>query len=125
MTPTMPKALAVAYFAELFGGEHHIPSTGVKESGPYGWHVNYYGDLATYDFNVLTRAVFLAHDRCMRLSIDPSGPRLVKLTVYQRYERDGGMMERHPTLEQAVESWRKSHAESTTPAPDAAEREDG
>ncbi len=62
------------------------------------WH----GRLATYDFDGLTRAVVMAHDRCIRFEVGPSGPGMVRLMVHKRHSRDGNMYERHPTLEEHV-----------------------
>lgn len=108
----MAHAEAVEFFADLFGGVHHIPGSrygsadNVKSRGD-GWYVINSGDLATYDGDVLTRFVFLAHDRCCRGNVEASGKNL-KLTIWKRENREGGpMWSRHPTLEAAVEAWRK------------------
>lgn len=98
---------AEAFFVEFYRGKHHIPGGEVKHSDKHGWCVNHYGDLSTWDFDMLTRLVFLAHDRCVRVSIDSSGPRMVRIIVHQRRYREGDISRRHPTLEQAVEAWRK------------------
>lgn len=103
----MPKDDAVEFFAELFLGKHHIPRGGVQEWGN-GWCVNYYGDLSTYDFDKLTRLVFLAHDRCVRAEVTHSGPRMVRICIWQR-ERQGNIAERHPTIEEALARWRERH----------------
>lgn len=109
----MTKEEAIDFFAHLFRGKHHIPQSGVKPYGQ-GWCVNHYGDLATFDFDMLTRFVFLAHDRCCRASVLSSGPRMVKLAIWQRNTRTGSMFERHPTIEHALASWREAN-----PAPSA------
>ena len=95
---------ATEFFSEFYSGEHHIPGK-VKEFG-YGWQVNHdRGDLATYDYNQLTRLVFMAHEKCIRVSIMASSPRHIKIAIWKR-QREGGMSERHPTLEQAINSWK-------------------
>ena len=68
----MNKEQAIDFFAELFGGEHHIPRSWVKEFG-LGWAVIYDGDFATFDAGMLTRLVFLAHDRCIRAEVSRAG----------------------------------------------------
>jgi hypothetical protein len=103
----LTKEEAIEFFAILFRGEHHIPRSGVKPMGDQGWCVNYYGDLATFDFDSLTRFVFLAHDLCVRASVLSSGPRMVKLAIWKRSKREGSMFERHPTIESALASWRE------------------
>lgn len=98
---------AMEFFAEFYGGAHHIPNYKVFEFG-YGWMVKHdRGDLATFDYNDLTRLVLMAHDKCMRVSIMPLNKNTVQIAVWKR-QREGSMSERHPTLEQAIESYRKS-----------------
>ena len=104
----MTKEKATEFFAEFYRGDHHIPRSGIKPFGD-GWCVNHGGDLSTWDFNDLTRLVFLAHDSCVRVSIIPSGSRVVKIAIWQREGREGRMSRRHPTIEQAEKSWRANH----------------
>ena len=98
------KAQATKFFATLFGGDHHIPGK-LREFGD-GWCVFRSGDISTFDFDLATRIVFLAHDMCMRAEISRAGLYL-RIAIHAR-KRDGGMSERHPTLEQAVERWRET-----------------
>lgn len=94
---------AIDFFSEFYQGEHHIPGK-VKEFGG-GWVVNHdRGDLATYDYNQLTKLVFMAHEKCIRVSVMPCSPRHLKIAIWKR-QREGGMSERHPTLQQAIESF--------------------
>lgn len=105
-----PHADAVDFFATIFGGAHHIPGPkhggdNVREWGE-GWCVITSGDLATYDGDVLTRLVILAHDRLVRVAVSPTGMRL-RIEIHQRGARTGSVWERHPTIETAVDNWRK------------------
>ena len=59
------------------------------------------GYMATVDSNDLTRLVFLAHDFCLRVDVSAVAPRRFRFLFPER-QRDGGISERHPTLEQAV-----------------------
>lgn len=61
--------------------------------------------LATWDFNHLTRLVIGAHDRCIRLDIDARARNYLALMMWPR-KREGSMSERHPTIEQAIASFR-------------------
>lgn len=61
-------------------------------------HNNY----ATWDFFGLTVLVILCHDRMIRCSIEAAGSSLV-LMFHKRKGRTGGMAERHPTIEEAIE----------------------
>ena len=99
-----------------FRGLHHCPKIhkhNVDHEFEY-WEVNYYGDLATFDFDQLTRLVVAAHDNCVRASVCPSGPRMVKFRLHPRFSRDGGMCEMHPTIDQALKwmPWRSMEGES-------------
>ncbi len=114
MTPDQ----AIAFFSSLFGGRHHIPNgmregpAGVKYSGG-AWYVNaYVGHLgaSTWDANLLTRFVFLCHDRCVRGSIHPAGQTLrLSISTRDRAENAGEapIAAGHPTLEEAVATWRE------------------
>lgn len=107
----MTQQQAEEFFAVFYLGKHHIPR-GMKPFGD-GWKINHHGDLSTFDFDALTRLVFLAHDKCVRVQIVQGGPRCVGIVIWQRAKRDGSMFERHPTIEQAMEVWRKYHPMDT------------
>jgi hypothetical protein len=88
-------------FADVVCGFHHITGT-VKPFG-YGIKVSAYPSrFATFDFDGLTRLVLLAHDRMIRVQLEPSGPRMIGFAMWKRHHREGGMSERHPTIEQAI-----------------------
>jgi hypothetical protein len=98
---------AEKFFAEFYFGSHHIPGMKVHEFG-YGFMVKHdRGDLATYDFNHLTRLVLMAHRDCYRVSIENHGSRAMKIAICKR-QREGGMCDRHPTIEQAIEQFHKT-----------------
>lgn len=63
------------------------------------------GGFATFDSSNLTRLVFLCHDARIRVSVDPAGPRLMRLSFHPRVS-DGGVGSRHPNLEEAVTAHR-------------------
>lgn len=97
---------ATNFFSEYYGGEHHIPGK-IKNNG-FGFSVNDdRGGLATYDFNQLTRLVFMAHDKCIRVEVSPSSPRHLKIAIWKR-ERTGSMSERHPDLQTVIEQFEKN-----------------
>lgn len=70
------------------------------------WEVNHIGQLSTFDFDCLTRLVISAHDNCVRATVLSSGSRMVKIWIHDRKGREGKMSQRHPTMEQAIESIR-------------------
>ena len=66
-----------------------------------------HNDLATYDSNQLTRLVFFAHDRCLRVSVTPRSHQSLNLRFWRR-ERDAvSNFQRHPTVEQSLAEHRK------------------
>lgn len=99
---------AVDFFSTLYYGEHHLPSK-IKPFGP-AWSINHHGDCSTFDHDFLTRLVFLAHDKCYRASIMQGSPRAVKIVIWKRAKREGSIIERHPTIETALKTWRKKEA---------------
>jgi len=106
MEKAMPEEVAEAFFSDLYGGPHHIPSK-LKRFG-LGWAVIFHGDLASYDGDMLTRLVFMAHDHCVRASVQSGRGGRGMIAIHPRI-RAGRLMQRHPTLEEAVEQWRKFH----------------
>ena len=89
---------------DLCRGAHHIGGK-VTESGSNGIKINLtYGfDASTFDYSGLTRAVVLAHDRCIRFAILPANSKSVKLILHKRQGRTGDMGQIHPHLEVAIE----------------------
>ena len=66
---------------------------------------NHQHDLATFDFDSLTYLVFLAHWFCLRVSIKPCNFRYLRIVFHKRL-RDGDIAVRHPTIDQAIESFK-------------------
>ena len=98
----LSKEEAVTFFSAFYRGEHHFPS----ELKPYGegWSMSHFGSLATFDFDELTRLVFLAHDRCIRVEISQGGPNRLRIAIWKR-EREGPQYARHPTIQEAAEAF--------------------
>lgn len=100
----LTKEQATQFFSAFYGGEHHIPSE-VKSFG-YGWAVIQNNEIATYDFNAMTRLVVMAHDLCVRVEVSAVSKHTLKVAIWKR-QREGAIYKRHPTLEQAVPLIRK------------------
>ena len=97
------------------GGLHHFPE-GQKALRKTDWSGEYvtflvYGSIATFDHDQITRLVFLAHDHAIRVEIQPA-MRYLRILLHPR-AREGNMSLRHPTLEAAVEAYRKHHPKET------------
>lgn len=63
-------------------------------------------DLATYDSSLLTRLVFLAHDYAIRVEVNACNFHHLELYFHPRARRSAHTSGRHPSLEEAVASWR-------------------
>src|SRR5262249_33958770 len=93
---------------DLFSGIYHLEGATLID-----WSNNHHIEVrvahkewATFDSSLLTRLVFLCHDRCVRVSINPRGHHSLTLLFHPR-QRDGGVWSRHPTLEQAIADHRQ------------------
>jgi hypothetical protein len=67
------------------------------------------GSFATWDGNNLTRLVLAAHAMAIRIEIEPCNPRYMRLYFHRR-RREGGIAERHPTIEQAIDQFNDEFA---------------
>lgn len=106
-TRHLTKEEATAFFSELYGGEHHIPNYKIFEFGS-GWMVRDYTSVwSTFDFNSLTKFVLMCHDKCIRGEIRPHTFIEIKVIIHKRQDREGGFSTRHPTIETAIEKFRK------------------
>jgi hypothetical protein len=96
---------AVAFFSEFYGGTHRIPGARYKAENikPYGtgWSVSHPGELASFDSDQLTTLVLLAHERCIRVHVEPCNPRYLRIVIFGRV-REGDISRRHPTIGHAV-----------------------
>lgn len=110
--------------ADLRGGFHHVNET-IRRCGK-GIEVNLRVNFATYDGNLLTRLVFMAHDRSIRADLGPSGPGMVKLTLHKRPKRIRSnnplreSWERHPRIEEALADYRECYGSKVYEEADAA-----
>lgn len=92
------------------GGIYNAPIAHERIDWSYGWggvSVMWLGrDLSTFDFNELTNLVFLCHEARIRCSLAPAGPRMLRLSFWQR-EAEGDSTTRHPNLNEAVAAFRE------------------
>lgn len=89
----------------LFYGIYHLDSkalTRVEWDSETNIEINLRcHELATFDGDEMTRLVFLAHQFCLRCSVEAATINVLRLRFHPR-ERSGGMWKRHPTLSEAV-----------------------
>lgn len=96
---------------------HHGGLGPLRSEGTYVASRTVRTDLATWDAGHLTRLVFAAHDACARVSVSPAGF-CVRVSLHLRSTEPGDLpiANGHPTLEDAVSSWRAAHpARKATP----------
>lgn len=95
---------------ELFQGIYHMNVTSLMKAE---WESNRYiavttsTTLSTFDTSDLTRLVFLAHHLCIRVEVEAIARGYLRLIFTKRINRNGKFFERHPTLDNAVESFKK------------------
>lgn len=111
ITKISPLGAQVAdLLGDLFSGLYHLDGA-EKVDWANDHHIEVrvaYKEWASVDSNLLTKLVFLAHDRCLRVSISPRSAHAQTLLFHQR-RRAGGTWERHPTIEQALALYREYH----------------
>lgn len=101
------------FIDQWVGGFHHFPGGG-RAIRRTAWddffvEINYDDGLATFDCARITHLVFLAHDLAIRADVTPCNMRYMKLLLHPRDGLEGGMSERHPTMEMALADWRERH----------------
>lgn len=97
---------------ELFLGIYHMNQRELRLSD---WANNDfivvsigYQSMATFDDNLLTRLVFLAHHCALRVSLKSEKRRIRSITLtFSQRERTGDLYFRHPTLDDAVADFKK------------------
>ena len=94
----------------LYAGLHHVPARSLEQAdwGSNDWiRVTVWDDrFSTFDSDWLTRLVVLAHDRCIRVEMQAAAYHHFWLCFTPRV-REGNLMHRHPTIEQAIEQIRQ------------------
>jgi hypothetical protein len=74
--------------------------------------------LSTYDFNDLTRLVFIAHEMALRVELEPAAHHYMKIRFHARkhegHENRHDMTTWHPTLDQAVSLFKQTRNSERT-----------
>lgn len=112
-------ALLAAWQSGIYHIDKAVLHKRVKWDNEHWIEIVIHGALSTYDFDSLTRLVFLAHDHAIRVQIKGAGNGYMRLGFSPRTHdpvEDHELFYRHPTLAEAVERHRTRHA-----APEAEE----
>lgn len=91
------------------GGIYNAPISHKSINWRYGYEgvsVIWKHGMATFDFSELTRLVFLCHEARIRCDVSPAGPRMMRISFWQR-GHEGSTPERHPNLDEAVADFRR------------------
>lgn len=107
----MTRREAENFFELFFGGIHHIHGS-IKNYGS-GFCVIVSGCLSTYDYDNLTKLVFMAHHFAYRAEVSPAGIRNLRIAIHKR-QRSGKVYERHPDVQSALRSFENDFLRSLT-----------
>jgi hypothetical protein len=98
--------LVADVLGQVYGGIYHIQSEvshpRAEWEHPNRIEICTYGDLSTYDFDILTKLVVLCHDNAIRLTVAPASNKFLRLIFFKRVRVSEHWSERHPTLEDAA-----------------------
>lgn len=95
---------------ELYWGIYHLEPGALSRAD---WSateniflvISHRADWSTFDFDNLTRLVFLAHHMAIRVELEPVAPKCMRVR-FSRRQRSGATSERHPDLEEAIDTFR-------------------
>ena len=92
---TTEKQRCYDLLVSLVGGVHHLGT--VRHFGN-GLRASYYkSEASTFDGDLLTWIVLLAHQRYCRVAVENGGPCAIAITVFAR-KPEGDLYSRHPGL---------------------------
>lgn len=99
---------------DLYEGLYHIPTAAIRKAE---WEHNHRITLtvkdtnyATADVDRLTKLVFLAHRYGVRVAIRGAASGYIRL-VFEEVNRHNFLIQRHPTLEEAVQKFEANNVE--------------
>lgn len=103
--------LVADVLGQVWAGIYHLQSEvlhkRVEWSHPYRIEIVIYGDLSTYDFDLLTKLVVLCHDNAIRFTVAPANSSHLRLMFHKRTRASAHISERHPSLEDAARGIRE------------------
>lgn len=108
LTPFQAKVADI--IGMVFGGVYNAPITWERVDWKYGTGVSFAlkhrDSLETWDFDRLTRFVFLCHEARIRGEIEGGGFHSLRLSFWPR-TNSGTVWSRHPNLDEAVAAFRE------------------
>lgn len=96
--PPLTAEEAEAFFTESF---HSRSVFGEVKKFGYGWSCILRNSIASFDFDAMTRLVWLAHKLAIRVEVMGAG-QFLKIAVHRRSRGADRLGSRHPTLDEAV-----------------------
>jgi hypothetical protein len=103
--------LVADVLGQVYAGIYHIQSEVLNKRAdfthPSCVEIVTYGDLSTYDFDILTKLVVLCHDHAIRFTVAPASNRHLRLLFHKRVRESSRIYDRHPTLEDAARGIRE------------------
>jgi len=94
--PTEDQEYCRKMLSRWVGGDHHLPNV-YECDGGISISVPDHG-LSTFDWDMLTHLVLLAHRYCVRIEIASSGPGRIKIIAHRRDPAATSIYKRHPSL---------------------------
>ena len=84
------------FMSQLFNGFHHVNGTPMRFGS--GIKINLTAsNMATWDYDYLTKAVIMAHNWGVRFELEPASPRYLRFILHKRHL--------HTTIEQAIKKY--------------------
>lgn len=125
--PLIYKAGRVLSF--VYGGVHNIPksqrralqSANGTDYEPMLVEIMVRDDLASFDFDRLTRLVFAAHEASVRVEVSPANNKAIRVRFHNRNEHDTKLSRFHPRISPVIDTL---HARFPRPTWELPEEED-
>ena len=93
--------IAAGIIGDMYGGIYHVEKEALKTDWSSAYQVTFTVrdvGLGTFDSNLLTRLVILAHQRNAKVSIKGAAPGYVRICIV-KVDRSGFLVDAHPAVE--------------------------
>lgn len=102
---------AADLLGDVFLGIYHLPMRSLQKvewQNPSFIEITIDCGLSTYDDDLLTRIVLLAHDRVLRVHVRGVANGYMRMMISQR-RREGDLYNRHPAMEEHIKTLREHY----------------